>query len=138
MNYDEIDLILEAPDGRIVAIEVKAGSTPDLSDARQLIWLRDKIGDQFVRGVVFHTGTRPFKLAEKYTLSQSPRSGAHHAREAQIRSSPHIPLSAPRPSHPRSSRRVRSAEELDRRHGNHGGLLTQWHHRLRPLGRTSS
>lgn len=63
MNYDEIDLILEAPDGRIVAIEVKAGSTPDLSDARQLIWLRDKIGDQFVGGVVFHTGTRPSKLA---------------------------------------------------------------------------
>ena len=65
VNYDEIDLILEAPDGRIVAIEVKAGSTPDLSDARQLIWLRDKIGDQFVGGVVFHTGTRPSKLAEK-------------------------------------------------------------------------
>jgi uncharacterized protein len=61
----EIDLILEAPDGRVVAIEVKAGSTPDLSDARHLVWLRDKIGDQFVGGVVFHTGTRPFKLADK-------------------------------------------------------------------------
>jgi uncharacterized protein len=61
----EIDLILEAPDGRIVAIEVKAGSAPDLADARHLIWMRDKLGDQFVAGAVFHTGRRPFKLSDK-------------------------------------------------------------------------
>jgi uncharacterized protein len=60
----EVDLILEASDGRVVAIEIKAGSTPDLSDAKHLIWLRDKIGDQFVTGVVFHTGSKVFTLAE--------------------------------------------------------------------------
>ena len=61
----EIDLLLEAPDGRVVAIEVKAGSAPDRSDAKHLIWLRDQLGEQFVCGVVFHTGRKPFKLEER-------------------------------------------------------------------------
>lgn len=64
-GYREVDLILEASDGRVVAIEVKAGSAPDRSDSKHLEWLRDKIGDQFVCGVVFHSGTRPFKLDDR-------------------------------------------------------------------------
>ena len=58
----EVDLILEAPDGRVVAIEVKAGSAPDRAESKHLEWLRDKLGEQFVCGIVFHTGRRPFKL----------------------------------------------------------------------------
>ncbi len=61
----EIDLLLEAPDGRVVAIEVKSASAPDRADAKHLIWLRDKLRDQFVCGVLFHTGRRPFKLDER-------------------------------------------------------------------------
>lgn len=61
----EIDLLLEAPDGAVVGVEVKAGSTPDRSDAKHLIWLRDRLGDRFVCGVVFHTGPRPFRLDER-------------------------------------------------------------------------
>jgi uncharacterized protein len=61
----EIDVILEAPDGRVVAIEVKAGSTPDRSDSKHLEWLRDKLGEQFVCGVVFHTGRRCFRLDDR-------------------------------------------------------------------------
>jgi uncharacterized protein len=61
----EIDLLLESPDGRVVAIEVKAGSAPDRSDARHLIWLRDQLGDQLVCGVVFHTGRRSFTIDER-------------------------------------------------------------------------
>jgi uncharacterized protein len=61
----EIDLLFEAPDGRVVAVEVKAGSAPDRSDAKHLIWLRDQLGDQFVAGVVFHTGQRPFRIDDR-------------------------------------------------------------------------
>jgi uncharacterized protein len=61
----EIDLLLETPDGRVVAIEVKAGSAPDRSDSKHLEWLRDKLGDQFVCGVVFHSGRKPFELDDR-------------------------------------------------------------------------
>jgi uncharacterized protein len=58
----EVDLMLEAPDGRVVAVEVKAGSTPDGADAKHLVWLRDKLGDRFIGGVIFHTGAKVFKV----------------------------------------------------------------------------
>jgi uncharacterized protein len=61
----EVDLILETPDGRVIAIEVKAGSAPDRSAAKHLIWLRDQLGAQFVCGVVFHTGSRPFRVDDR-------------------------------------------------------------------------
>jgi uncharacterized protein len=60
----EVDLIAEAPDGRIVAIEVKASSAPARADARHLAWLRDELGSTFAAGIVFHTGPRPFILGE--------------------------------------------------------------------------
>lgn len=52
----EIDFILEAPDGRIVAVEVKGTATPSPDHARHLRWLRDKLGERFVAGVVLHVG----------------------------------------------------------------------------------
>lgn len=60
----EIDLIAEAPDGRVVGIEVKATSAPDRASARHLLWLREQLGDRFVAGVVFHTGPRAFDLID--------------------------------------------------------------------------
>jgi uncharacterized protein len=61
----EIDLLLEAPGGRVVAIEIKASSAPSLDDAMHLRWLRDRLGDEFVCGVVFHTGPQPIRLDER-------------------------------------------------------------------------
>ena len=61
----EIDLLLEGPAGRIVAIEIKAAAAVDLAAARHLVWLRDELGDQFACGVVFHTGPHTFGLAER-------------------------------------------------------------------------
>ena len=58
----EVDLIAEAPDGRIIAIEIKATAAPKRDDARHLIWLRDDLGSAFVAGIVFHTGPMAFKL----------------------------------------------------------------------------
>jgi predicted AAA+ superfamily ATPase len=61
----EVDLILEYPHHRVVGIEVKATSSPGLDDARHLLWLRDKLGDQFIGGVVLHTGPRAFALSSR-------------------------------------------------------------------------
>ena len=60
----EIDVLAELGADRVVAIEVKAGTAPDRSDARHLIWLRERLGDRFVAGVVFHTGPSVYGLAE--------------------------------------------------------------------------
>lgn len=61
----EIDLLAELGGGRVVAFEVKATAAPRAHDARHLVWLRDRIGDQFVRGVLFHTGPRVFSLGDR-------------------------------------------------------------------------
>ena len=58
----EIDVIAEVGAGRIVAIEVKAHAAPTLAAARHMVWLRDRIGDRFIAGVVLHTGPRSFVL----------------------------------------------------------------------------
>jgi uncharacterized protein len=61
----EVDLIAESADGAIIGIEVKANAAPTIEDARHLVWLRDKLPDQFHLGIVFHTGPRTLTLDEK-------------------------------------------------------------------------
>lgn len=60
----EVDLVLERPDRRIVAIEVKAGSSPSRADAMNLEWLREKWGDRLCAAVVAHTGPAAFELGD--------------------------------------------------------------------------
>lgn len=67
----EVDVILEAPDGRVVAIEVKAAISPGPGTARWLAWLRDRLdllGDDFVHGYVLHTGPSRASLGDRLTL----------------------------------------------------------------------
>jgi predicted AAA+ superfamily ATPase len=63
----EIDFICETPDGRIVAIEVKASASPSQHDARHLAWLRDKLGDRFTAGVVLHLGQHSLAYGDRIT-----------------------------------------------------------------------
>lgn len=63
----EIDLLAELGGGTVVAIEVKASSAPTAADARHLSALRDRIGEPFLAGVVFHTGPRVYTLTERIT-----------------------------------------------------------------------
>lgn len=58
----EVDLLVDLGRGRVIGIEIKAGSAPTRTDATHLMRLRDALGDDFVRGVVFHTGPVPFEL----------------------------------------------------------------------------
>lgn len=61
----EVDLVLETYDGRVFAIEIKAGSRVAGDDLRGLRTLRDKIGASFVGGVVLHLGTHSYTLEDR-------------------------------------------------------------------------
>ncbi len=61
----EIDLLAELGGGGVIGIEVKATAAPDSGDAKHLSWLRDRLDDRFLAGVVFHTGPEVFELDRK-------------------------------------------------------------------------
>jgi predicted AAA+ superfamily ATPase len=61
----EVDIVIEFPRHRVVGIEIKATAAPALDDARHLIWLRDRLGDAFVGGIVLRTGPASFHLTSK-------------------------------------------------------------------------
>lgn len=52
----EVDFVLEADDGRLVGIEVKAAATLDAGDFKGLEALREAARKRFHRGVVLYTG----------------------------------------------------------------------------------
>ena len=58
----EVDIVLEAPSGEIVGIEIKATTSLGSSDLAGLRALQSLIGERFRRGILLHTGTaaRPF------------------------------------------------------------------------------
>jgi predicted AAA+ superfamily ATPase len=61
----EVDIIIERPDGRALAVEVKSARSVNASDARGLTFLRDRLGDRFVCGVLLHTGSITARLSER-------------------------------------------------------------------------
>lgn len=58
----EVDAVLENRRGQVVGIEVKAASTVREEDFRGLRHLADRLGDDFIVGLVLYTGrqTLPF------------------------------------------------------------------------------
>ena len=61
----EVDLIADLGVRGLVAIEVKAQSAPSPRHARHLAWLRDRMGDRFLTGVLLHTGPAAFQLTDR-------------------------------------------------------------------------
>jgi uncharacterized protein len=60
----EVDVIIEVGARKLVAIEVKATSTPDSGDAAHLRWLKRELGDSLVAGLLLHCGPATFELDE--------------------------------------------------------------------------
>jgi len=52
----EVDAVIETPDGRVIAVEVKAGATVRTEDLAGLRNLASHLGDKFVAGYVLYTG----------------------------------------------------------------------------------
>lgn len=60
----EVDIIIERPDGRIIAIEVKSATTTNQADARGLRFLSERLGDRLQAGILLHTGPMTVRLAD--------------------------------------------------------------------------
>jgi uncharacterized protein len=64
----EVDAIIESADGRVVTVEVKSSTVPRAQDAAPMAALRDRldrVGADFVAGVVLHTGDRRVSLGDR-------------------------------------------------------------------------
>jgi len=61
----EVDAVIETPDGRVVAVEVKAGATVRSEDLRGLRHLAERLGDRFVAGFVLYTGQQRLPFGER-------------------------------------------------------------------------
>ncbi len=61
----EVDIIIERPDGGVVAVEVKSARSVNQRDASGLTFLRDRLGDRFQCGILFHTGPLTARLGER-------------------------------------------------------------------------
>jgi uncharacterized protein len=72
----EVDIIVQAQDGRIAGVEVKAAIHVDERDFRHLAYLRDRLGDRFTNGIVFHCGTEPLRWGDR--LVSLPISALWH------------------------------------------------------------
>ena len=57
----EIDLIIERPDGRVVALEVKLSATVKDRDIRHLAWLADRLGTDLLDSAVITTGQYAYR-----------------------------------------------------------------------------
>ncbi len=60
----EVDLIVRAPDHRIVAIEVKLSATVNDDDVKHLHWLRRELGDELADAIVVTTGPAAYRRAD--------------------------------------------------------------------------
>ena len=53
---DEVDLVLERDDGRVIAFEIKAGTRISSEDLRGLRLLKDRLGSRLQEAIVLYTG----------------------------------------------------------------------------------
>ena len=61
----EVDAVLESADGRVVAVEVKAGSTIRAEDLAGLRHLAERLGSRFVAGYVLYSGQQSLPYGDR-------------------------------------------------------------------------
>lgn len=62
---DEVDVVLEAPSGELVGIEVKSAASVNAADFKGLRSLAELAGPRFRRGIVLYTGTEIVPFAKQ-------------------------------------------------------------------------
>lgn len=62
---DEVDVVLEARSGDLIAVEVKASASLGASSWRGLAKFRDAVGARLKAGVVLYTGEQTLPLGER-------------------------------------------------------------------------
>lgn len=61
----EVDAVVETPDGRVIAVEVKSGATVRAEDLAGLRHLASHVGERFVAGYVMYTGQQTLSFGGK-------------------------------------------------------------------------
>ncbi|HEX7245525.1 MAG TPA: ATP-binding protein [Solirubrobacterales bacterium] len=61
----EVDFLVEADDGRVVGVEVKAAASVDGSDFKRFDGLERLLGERFARGIVLYAGDRVVPFGER-------------------------------------------------------------------------
>lgn len=64
----EVDLIVERDDGRVVAIEAKLTRAVDDADVRHLRWLQDRLGDRLLDSMVVTTGPAAYRRTDQVAV----------------------------------------------------------------------
>lgn len=62
---NEVDAVIETPDGRVIGVEVKAGATVRTEDLTGLRSLAHALGERFVAGYVLYTGQQTLPFGDK-------------------------------------------------------------------------
>jgi predicted AAA+ superfamily ATPase len=57
----EVDLILEGPDGAVLACDVKLAEAIGNDDVRHLHWLQGVLGDDLVDAIIITTGKHAYR-----------------------------------------------------------------------------
>jgi predicted AAA+ superfamily ATPase len=60
----EVDLIVELPNQKVVALEVKLNATPESRDVTHLLWLRSQIGPDLLDAAVITAGPNAYRRAD--------------------------------------------------------------------------
>ena len=66
-DNDEVDVVIERDDGRVIAFEVKTGTNIPGKELAPMVKLRKELGDRFLAGTILYTGG----------LSYTPRTRIH-------------------------------------------------------------
>lgn len=57
----EVDLIIQRRDQRVLAVEVKMGGAVGEEDVKNLVWLREQLGEECLDAVVINSGPRAYR-----------------------------------------------------------------------------
>lgn len=72
----EVDLIVEAADGRVVAIEVKLSRTVEERHLGHLKWLQAQLGDDLIDSLVITTGSQAYRRQDGIAVVPAALLGA--------------------------------------------------------------
>ena len=72
----EVDLIVERADQRVVAFEVKLGGVVANADVKHLLWLRRQLGDDLLDAAVVHTGPQAYRRTDGIAVIPAALLGA--------------------------------------------------------------
>ncbi len=72
----EVDLIVERADQRVLALEVKLGATVRDDDVKNLLWLREQLGDELLDAGVINTGSQAYRRKDGIAVIPAALLGA--------------------------------------------------------------